>query len=282
MPIMDGYTATGKIRENGHFKTLPILAMTAGATVEDRERSLAAGMNAHLTKPIIPKELYAALLEWIQPAERTLPPLQDEGEFGASGEGPALPVIAGIDSAAGVARLGGNVKAYCKLLHKFAENQAHAMSEIRSALEQGDIEVAVRVAHTLKGVGGSVGAGELYRLGAELESTLKASPNADIESLLGQTGAELAHIIDAINTDSGSEELREQGGQEPLPADYGERLQQLAVQIEAYAGEATETLESLIDDVGDSQVREELRQLAKLVNRYEYDEALTMVSGMSP
>ena len=84
MPVMDGYTATGKIREDRRFDKLPVLAMTANATVEDRERSLSSGMNAHLNKPIDPKELYSALLSWIEPGEREVPeglgePEGDEG-----------------------------------------------------------------------------------------------------------------------------------------------------------------------------------------------------------
>ena len=64
MPEMDGLTATGKIRANPRYKDLPIIAMTAHAMVGDREASLDGGMNDHVTKPIDPDLLYAALKRW--------------------------------------------------------------------------------------------------------------------------------------------------------------------------------------------------------------------------
>jgi signal transduction histidine kinase/ActR/RegA family two-component response regulator len=64
MPEMDGLTATMQIRANPKYKDLPIVALTAHALSEDREASLKSGMNEHLTKPIDPDEIYAALRQW--------------------------------------------------------------------------------------------------------------------------------------------------------------------------------------------------------------------------
>ncbi|WP_321495172.1 cache domain-containing protein [uncultured Desulfobacter sp.] len=65
MPVMDGYEATRKIREQEKFKELPIIAMTANAMVGDREKALAAGMNDHIAKPIAPDEMYKTMAKWI-------------------------------------------------------------------------------------------------------------------------------------------------------------------------------------------------------------------------
>ena len=132
MPVMDGYTATGKIREDRRFDKLPVLAMTANATVEDRERSLSSGMNAHLNKPIDPKELYSALLSWIEPGEREVPEGlgEPEGDEGINEETLSIP---GIDTEAGIGRIGGNQASYRKLLRKFVDNQAGAIDEISAA-----------------------------------------------------------------------------------------------------------------------------------------------------
>ena len=74
--LMDGYTATRKIRN------VPIIAMTAHAMAGDENKSIQAGMNGHVTKPIDPAELFAALQKWIKPvADRTStqrPPLHDD------------------------------------------------------------------------------------------------------------------------------------------------------------------------------------------------------------
>jgi two-component system sensor histidine kinase/response regulator len=67
MPEMDGVQATRVIRHLPRMANLPIIAMTAGAMEEDRQECLAAGMNAHVTKPIDPKQLVRTLLAWVPP-----------------------------------------------------------------------------------------------------------------------------------------------------------------------------------------------------------------------
>lgn len=66
MPEMDGLTATQKIREQARFASLPIVAMTAHAMHEDRQKSLHAGMNDHITKPINALELFTCLARWLK------------------------------------------------------------------------------------------------------------------------------------------------------------------------------------------------------------------------
>ena len=73
MPGMDGITAAKKIREDKRFKNLPIIAMTAHAMSGDREKSLKAGMNEHITKPITPKSLFGSIEQWWKkPTEKLL------------------------------------------------------------------------------------------------------------------------------------------------------------------------------------------------------------------
>ena len=184
MPIMDGFTATAKIRENPAYKELPILAMTANATAEDRDRSLAAGMNEHIAKPIRPQLLFKALVEWIPHGERELPE-SFGSETGPETE-PTLPELSGIDVEGGLERMGGSAKSYIKLLDKFSENQVAAVSEIREALASNDQELAERLAHTLKGVSGSIGATELFDSATELESAIKQQIDDQVEELLSK------------------------------------------------------------------------------------------------
>ncbi|MEG1774075.1 MAG: response regulator, partial [Oscillospiraceae bacterium] len=68
MPVMNGYEATRAIRSCRHpqSKTIPIIAMTANAFAEDLQKSIDAGMNDHLTKPIEPQQLYATLAALIR------------------------------------------------------------------------------------------------------------------------------------------------------------------------------------------------------------------------
>jgi CheY-like chemotaxis protein len=72
MPVMDGYAATRALRQRPELRALPVIALTANAMVEDRDKALAAGMNDHIAKPIKIEELFAALARWLRPASRVV------------------------------------------------------------------------------------------------------------------------------------------------------------------------------------------------------------------
>ena len=65
MPVMDGYEATRKIREQEIFKELPVLALTANVMAGDREKALQSGMNDHIAKPINPDQMFTIMAKWI-------------------------------------------------------------------------------------------------------------------------------------------------------------------------------------------------------------------------
>ncbi|MBF0162287.1 MAG: response regulator, partial [Magnetococcales bacterium] len=163
MPVMDGITATRLIRQETRHAQLPILAMTANAMSGDRDMCLEAGMQDHIAKPVDPAALYATLARWIKPANpQPVPP--EPGDSAAdpvAEESWVLPEIEGLDSKAGLYRMGGNLKGYLALLGKFRRNQGEAEAAIRTALGTDDWETAERLAHTLKGVAGAIGAAVL-------------------------------------------------------------------------------------------------------------------------
>ena len=155
MPEMDGYQATAKLRSDSRLAALPIIAMTAHATVEERQRCLAAGMNDHVAKPIDPAALFDAVGRFYKPAEGA--PAPDQPSSPSPQE--ALPSIDGLDTTDGLARVGGNRKLYVKILRQFVEQQGPANDQVADALATGDHALAERLAHTLKGVAGNIGAG---------------------------------------------------------------------------------------------------------------------------
>ena len=199
MPVMDGYAATGKLREDPRYRELPILAMTANATSEDVERSLAAGMNDHINKPISTAELFKALLRFVEPAEpgeRELPdpapsPVEPE-------EGPGLS-LEGIDTAAGIARVGGSERAYRRLLKKFRSGQGDAVAGIRTAVAAGDQELAVRTAHSLKGAAGALGVEAVQASAGALESALAADLDGVDPALYQTLESDLAEALAVID-----------------------------------------------------------------------------------
>ncbi len=213
MPEMDGYQATTKIRSDARFSRLPIIAMTAHATMEERQRCLAAGMNDHLSKPIDPALLFETVGRFFKPAPPCpasdgiagmgLSPLHSSKEEAhenapsppVSGESKRtevrapgaddLPFIEGLDTKDGLSRVAGNRKLFLKLLRQFVEQQGPAAAQIADALARHDAPLAERLAHTVKGVAGSLGAGRVQQVAAKLEKVIAARvSSAELAPLL--------------------------------------------------------------------------------------------------
>ena len=183
MPVMDGLSATRIIRTMPQFEHLPIVAMTANAMQSDREACRAAGMDDHVAKPIEPRELFQALLKWVQPregaaAEADALGLTSSLPAAASPDSDSTTVlpkdIAGLDTEVGLRRVLGKAPRYLSLLQKYVAGQSGTMAQIRQALAQGDRDTAIRLTHTTKGVSGNIGATEVQRLADALDRALKS------------------------------------------------------------------------------------------------------------
>jgi signal transduction histidine kinase/DNA-binding response OmpR family regulator/HPt (histidine-containing phosphotransfer) domain-containing protein len=279
MPIMDGLTATRRIREDHRFKDLPVLAMTANATMDDRSRALESGMNDHIAKPINPQQLFKALVRWVPASERE----REDGAPSGSNSSPEVlltdtekvPDLPGFQVSEGVNRVGGSVEAYKRLVRKFAENQANAVNEIRSAIQTGDGELAVRTAHSLKGAAGALGAVSVQEAAAQLETELKAgAENAD-PSLIDALTDTLEHTIETIKASLGSAEQGSPSTGEAvaITQEMLERLSNLHQQLEDFDSEAEDTLNGLLTELGNSPAAALLATVAKHVSAYDMEEA---------
>jgi signal transduction histidine kinase/CheY-like chemotaxis protein/HPt (histidine-containing phosphotransfer) domain-containing protein/CHASE3 domain sensor protein len=191
MPEMDGYEATARIRASD-FADLPIIAMTAHATAEDRQRCLDAGMNDHVTKPIDPALLFAAVARCYKPDALAVSPTQDTGAV----EVPAveIPVIEGLDTNDALRRLGGNRSLYLKLLRQFLD-LASTPVLIDEGLAASDWQTAGRLAHTLKGVAGNLGAGAVQQAAGAVERAVEErSAMTALQPLLAELHATLSEV----------------------------------------------------------------------------------------
>jgi two-component system, sensor histidine kinase and response regulator len=179
MPGMDGYETTQRIRANPAWQNLPVIAMTAHAMVTDRDKSLAAGMNDHIIKPVAPSNLYTTLARWL-PSASPPPPAQTPPPVGN----------AVLNTAAGQLTT-GNAADYQRLLGRFLNNYRD-LADIRAALESADFARAHLLAHTLKGVAALLGAEALQQTARQLEAALREAPPEPWEALLAELEQELA------------------------------------------------------------------------------------------
>jgi signal transduction histidine kinase/DNA-binding response OmpR family regulator/HPt (histidine-containing phosphotransfer) domain-containing protein/HAMP domain-containing protein len=199
MPEMDGYQATAQIRSDSRFASLPIIAMTAHATLEERTRCLDAGMNDHVSKPIHPDVLFATVSRYYHPAASAEPAARAVAAvpMSAAAPGDALPVVDGLDTADGLLRVGNNRALYLKLLRQFVEEAGNAAERIRDTLAGGDRAGAERMAHTVKGVGGNLGATEVQAAADAVERAVKDG-TPPIEPLCSRLAEALSVLVKAV------------------------------------------------------------------------------------
>lgn len=153
MPDMDGYAATARIQAGMQGKAPPIIAMTANAMASDREQALAAGMVDHVGKPFDLEPLIATILR-------------------------QLAAPAGLDSAAALARMGGNRTVYQAALRLFPLEMDKLRPELSAATDDADAKRAAAALHVLRGLAGVVGAQRLETLVREVEARLREGATA--------------------------------------------------------------------------------------------------------
>jgi two-component system sensor histidine kinase/response regulator len=289
MPVMDGYEATRIIRSDPRFKELPIIAITAHAMAEDREKSLEVGMNDHVTKPIDPDQLFATLVKWIQPLERRYEPASRvKPEAGPNKEAALPEALPGIDIASGLKRVGGNQKLFLKLLYKFRLKHSKTVDEIRQAFGEGDSNLAERLAHTVKGVSGNIGANDLHVAAHAVEIDIKKGETDNIEGPLEQLTFTLEEVLASIASLKQGGDISTPTGEKPQDEDavvnitkVKPMLIELAALIKENDMEAADRLETLRKHLGDTALASAVTKLEKRLGQYDFEGALECLTEMT-
>ena len=177
MPVMDGFLATMRIRERearrGDGKRLPIIALSANVADEDRERCAAAGMDAHLGKPIAADQLQRYLARYLAPG----------------------PTAAPVDLEALRKLTDGDEDFERELIATFIESGDKNLADIQNALQSRDFETIGRRAHALKSASANMHAGALSTAASKLENAVKENAVAEIDTLVRH----LSEKLDLVN-----------------------------------------------------------------------------------
>nr|WP_315244241.1 response regulator [uncultured Albidiferax sp.] len=239
MPVMDGITATLAIRQQPRFANLPIIAMTANVMQHDRDACLASGMGDVITKPIVADHLWSVLAKWIAPRETPAAPV-----VASSPEAIDLPAhIPALDMAAGLRRLNGNRKAYLNMLRLFVRNQQATPVQLRAALAQTDWPTAERIAHSAKGVAGSIGAVALQAQAGALELALHAgTPLTQLEPLVAELEVQLNALVQALQTQLSPEAVQATVAVDP------DQLRQICTQLADLLAQDDSDAITLVDE----------------------------------
>ncbi|MGL4830500.1 MAG: response regulator, partial [Vibrio sp.] len=209
MPVMDGYEASRQIRLIAEHDKTPLIAMTAHAMVEERERCLSLGMNDHVSKPIDPELLYHTIAKWCAREASSVTenrnsavtysaaPHSTESYQAAQVQDVefTLKDIEWLDMKNGLLRVAGNEKLYQRLLSQMMDREYDITKRIEVALKSQDYELAVRHAHTLKGTAANLGAVRASDIAARLEMALANKEESLFSTLLSELKDHLTQLF---------------------------------------------------------------------------------------
>ncbi|MDR3373626.1 MAG: response regulator [Ancalomicrobiaceae bacterium] len=284
MPVMDGLDAARAIRalaeaaDGEGYATLPIIAMTALAMTQDAEKTTAAGMNDHVTKPIAPDRLMAVLSKWVHvPAGRTT-------AIATASKSMELPRdladLTNIDAREGLRRIGGKVDAYRKQIKRFRDHYSDAAAELHQLVADREIARAAEFCHALKGVSGNIGAATLYGKISDIDEHLRRGEipgDAEIEEMQALLQRVVADISDlppaAVPTPRFADEAL---GREAIL----DLLNRLEYALGYDLGAAEGLLGELLAGTAGTPTEASVGEIAAKADVFAIDEAMTLVCAL--
>ncbi|MEN9867128.1 MAG: hypothetical protein RL748_2718, partial [Pseudomonadota bacterium] len=279
MPVMDGHEAAQLLRRDSRFNHLPVVAMTAHAMLEERNRCVASGMNDHIAKPINPTEFYQKIAQWC--ADKLVAPIQPlpPAQAAASAQdGNAGLEIPGFDVQDGLQRMLGDQAMYRELLQRFRDSQGDSLGKLRRALQAGESKLAERLAHTLKGVAGMVAAKDLQLHAGQLENAIRASATDDeLETLVVHLEHEMQALLAALGKVLQNSKQEADSSTEAGDIDRDqvqEKIFEFANYLRQYDGEALDVLADFNQLLANALGQEVHRRVVRAIRQFDFDAAL--------
>ena len=284
MPVMDGFEATRLIRAKG--LGLPIIAMTAHAMLEERQRCLDAGMNDHVAKPINPQQLFASLAKFVDAGESTAP-AGPRSFTSQNASVPTLPMgLPGLEVASGLRRINGNAKLYLTLVRQFCVSTGAALSQIDVAVNQRDWDTVRQRAHSIAGAAGNIAANDVARLAKRLGKHCGADAGEKCRTLVAELQAAFATLQTSIA------ELGKTNAEEEIPVAIGPldipdaqslapALQKLAAHLSSKDLAAEDSFRRLKTQFDFSEVEELMDEIDADLETLRYPQALESLQRLA-
>ncbi|MFA7240210.1 MAG: response regulator [Sulfuricellaceae bacterium] len=284
MPVMDGFDATRRLRADPRYFPLPIVAMTAHAMVEERERCLALGMNGHLSKPIEPDDLYAMLARYFDQKTEDRGQKTEKAPQSPSSAlyppSPALPDIAGLDTVGGLRRAGNKPKLYLQMLAMFAGDYADCNNTFTHYFANAQWAEAERLAHTLKGLAGTLGANDVQPLAGDLERHCKARQADAADAALAALMPLLAPLLAALQQHFAGEQDVAEAATPPQPGKLPDCLPQLRQLLSEGDSDAIELWENHHREFAHALSPQVAQRIATSLQNFEFDAALALLAKL--
>lgn len=287
MPVMDGYTASRRIREDARLEGLPVVAMTANAMSGDKEKVLEAGMLDHISKPLNVHAMFSTIRKWMTPTRRNV---QERGIKGSPQDEVAavqatvvepdeIPPLPGINTRAGLATTMGKAALYKKLLQRFHDSQSDFVRAFERSQGEDDAGAPARLAHTLKGNAGNIGAKGVQEAAARLEAAcLQGAARPQLDEALLEVERALKPVMAGLERWlEGEASIRAEagGGASAVSQPEFERsLQRLRELLMESDFEAESFVAELLERLNGSPPAGMLAEVARLVDDYNFAQAL--------
>jgi two-component system, sensor histidine kinase and response regulator len=280
MPVMDGYTATRRLRADPRFVDLPIIAMTANVMEKDLEQAWEAGMDGHIGKPLKVDEMYSTIISQI--ADKVSPERREACKLAAK-EVTAdtsiheWPEWNHIQQDRGLESCGGKENLYRKICLRFFASNSQFEKDFKNAWKEGAKE-AERMAHTLKGLAGNIGAVTLQQQAKALESLCKEEiPDSIPEALkeLMDTLTPVLKELEMLNAPS------EESGQVVDEISMDELNSEIERMLELVRDDDSDAVDVAVE-LKDRLIRAKDQQLGGAViehlESYDFEEAETVLT----
>jgi len=286
MPVLDGFKATHGILtllESHQQPEIPIIAITAHTMIHSRENCLRAGMVDFVPKPIDPKNFIETLAQWIH-SDKVMQSFQTSVEYENTITETFPHQISGIDIKMGLKRAAGNESLFKKLLLEFYKDYQNTGEQLKRLKDQRNFKELKHMAHTLKGLGGNIGAEGLYQSALSLDHALKQNNERDIETALVSLIGAHKTLIQGIKQNLNALQPSNISSASSVvsPADISElnksfdELHLLLNQGRTAAVDYFKELKSRLPE----RLNDDGNVLESLISSYDFDEAIIFLSKL--
>ncbi len=269
MPVMDGLEATRQIRALPGLASLPVIALSANSSPDDRQQAELSGMNDFLSKPIDAEQLLLTLSKWL-PRQKEAKMNSLDKPTGTTAQ-PELPdSLPGIELAEAARRIGGRYALLVELLQEFVVEQAQVTQQISTMWQEGRHEDAVRAAHSLKGLAANFGCNELSSAAWELEEALKQ--RIDPTALLVTVEQALQQVTESVSRIPGVKSAPAEPSPQAVQP-FDKQLKELLDSLRRQDFSAGDQFQQLSGSLQERLPPDAMEAAGKAIHAYDFDAA---------
>jgi PAS domain S-box-containing protein len=280
MPRMDGYTASSNIRRGDageRYKKIPIVALTANAMKQDREKCLKAGMDEYVSKPIDPQQILEKLLIWFEPKKIQKSHQQTETKVKIMNDTVQTNSMQAWDEQALLRRSLGKENLMNSLISMFLKSTPSQVTELQQACEAKDVEQVRHIAHTIKGGAANLSALRLQESAKDLEEQAKLQQVELFEETFLQLKQDFQQVIEIFEQHTASKQEPKDDESSMSDNELLDALSKTHTALSEGDYISPDEVDYCNYHFSNSQIDAEMKKLKELILQFDTDEAITLI-----